>query len=68
MPVVRMDALCACEGCQKRFGVELDIAEPLKGGSYEDFEALVRDAIRGGQATCYTWGVRGKATVDSNEI
>jgi hypothetical protein len=62
--VVRVDALCACEGCGKRFGVELDVAEELKGGAYADFDALVRDAILGGQATVYTWGVRGKATVD----
>jgi hypothetical protein len=64
MPVVRMDALCCCEGCGKRFGVEIDIAEELKDGFNPDFESLVRETIRGGQATCYTWGVRGKATVD----
>ena len=64
MGVVRIDALCECEGCGKRFGVELDLPGRLKGGSDEDFESLVRDTIRGGCATCYTWGVRGKATVD----
>jgi hypothetical protein len=64
MTVVRIDALCECEGCGKRFGVEVDIAEALKDGDNADFEALVRDTIMGGQATCYTWGVRGKATVD----
>jgi hypothetical protein len=64
MTVVRIDALCECEGCGKRFGVEIDIAEELKDGDNADFEALVRDTIMGGQATCYTWGVRGKATVD----
>jgi hypothetical protein len=64
MPVVRIDALCQCEACDKRFGVELELAEPLKGGEYEDFEAFVRDTINGGNATVYTWGVRGKATVD----
>ena len=63
MPVVRIDALCQCEGCNKRFGVELDVAEDLKDGDYEDFEALVRDTIKGGTAG-YTWGVRGKQTVD----
>lgn len=64
MPAVRIDALCQCEACDKRFGVELDLAQDLKDGAYEDFEALVRDTIRGGDATVYTWGVRGKATVD----
>lgn len=64
MTVVRIDALCECEGCGKRFGIEIDLAEKLKKGDYADFEALVRDTICGGNATCYTWGVRGKATVD----
>jgi hypothetical protein len=64
MTAVRIDALCECEGCGKRFGVEIDIAEELKDGDNADFEALVRDTIMGGNATCYTWGVRGKATVD----
>ena len=64
MPVVRIDALCVCEGCDKRFGVELELAEDLKDGEYADFEELARDTIRGGQCNCYTWGVRGKATVD----
>ena len=64
MTVVRIDALCECEGCGKRFGVELDIGDDLKDGDNADFEALVRDTIMGGNATCYTWGVRGKATVD----
>lgn len=64
MPVVRIDALCQCEACSKRFGVELELAEDLKGGSHEDFESLVRDTILGGNATVYTWGVRGKSTVD----
>lgn len=62
--VVRIDALCCCEGCGKRFGVELELAEELKGGANADFEELVRETIRGGEATVYTWGVRGKATVD----
>lgn len=64
MSVVRIDALCECEGCGKRFGVELELAAELKGGEHADFEALVRDTICGGQADCYVWGVRGKATVD----
>jgi hypothetical protein len=63
MPVVRIDALCICEGCGKYFGVELELATQLKGGFYEDFESLVRDTIRG-STSGYTWGVRGKATVD----
>lgn len=64
MPVVRADVLCECEGCQKRFGVEIDIATPLKDGFSPDFEMLAREAIRGGQTNFYTWGARGKATVD----
>ena len=64
MPVIRIDALCCCEGCGKHFGVELDLAEDLKEGEYIDFEELVRDTIRGGMAACYLWGVRGKATID----
>jgi hypothetical protein len=63
MPVVRIDALCSCDGCGKRFGVELELAEDLDG-SCDDFESLVRETVRGGQGLCYTWGVRGKATVD----
>lgn len=63
MSVARVDVLCECDGCQKRFGIELDLAEEL--GSYaKDFEELARETIRGGQCDCYTWGVRGKATVE----
>jgi hypothetical protein len=64
MPAVRIDALCECEGCGKRFGVELELATQIKGSFFEDFEGLVREQILSGNATCYTWGVRGKATVD----
>lgn len=64
MPAVRIDALCCCEGCGKRFGVELELAEALKDGQYDDFEDMVRWTIRGGNANFYTWGVRGKQTVD----
>lgn len=64
MPVVRIDALCECDGCQKRFGVELELGDDLKDGPYADFEAMTRDAILGGQANYYTWAVRGKATID----
>lgn len=64
MTVVRIDALCACDACAKRFGVELELKQELKDGFYEDFEELVRDTIRSGQCTAYTWGVRGKTTVD----
>lgn len=63
MGVVRIDALCMCDGCAKRFGVELDVAEDLKDGDNADFESLVRETICNGTAG-YTWGVRGKATVD----
>lgn len=62
MAVVRLDALCACDGCGKRFGVELELAADLK--DHEDFEAMTRAAIHGGQANCYVWGVRGRSTVD----
>mgnify|MGYP006266259373 CR=1 FL=1 len=61
MGAVRVDVLCECEGCRKRFGVELDLAEELNG---HDFDYLAREAIRGGQSNYYIWGVRGKATVD----
>lgn len=65
MPAVRVDILCECEGCHKRFGVEIDdIAEPLKGGRYDNFEDMVRWYIRGGNAPYYTWGVRGQRTID----
>lgn len=52
MSVVRIDALCECEGCGKRFGAELDIGEYLGDLAVDnaDFEALVRDTIRGGTA------------------
>lgn len=62
MGVVRIDALCECEGCQKRFGIELELASELE--EYLDFEELARETIRGGNAITYTWGVRGKMTVD----
>ncbi len=61
MPVVRIDALCACDGCAKRFGVELELASDL--GDHIDFEAVVREEIRNGTAG-YVWAVRGKSTVD----
>lgn len=61
MPVVRIDALCECEGCQKRFGIELDLAEELR--DHADFESVARETIRNGTAG-YTWGVRGRMTVD----
>lgn len=62
MGVVRVDCLCECDACQKRFGVEIELALDLP--DYVDFEELVREELRGGNATCYTWGVRGKLTVD----
>lgn len=64
MPAVRIDALCQCEGCGKRFGIELDLGRNLNNELFPDFEALVREEIRNGLSPGYTWGVRGKATVD----
>jgi len=64
MAVIRVEALCECEGCQKRFGIELDLAEKLSGGDFLDFEALVRQTIRDGMSPGYITGVRGKATVE----
>jgi hypothetical protein len=60
MAVVRVDALCQCEGCDKRFGVELELADDFKG----DFEEMTRERIRNGDGTYYVLGVRGKHTVD----
>lgn len=62
MGVVRVDVLCMCDGCAERFGVEVERVETLR--DYEDFDALVKDTVLGGAATCFKWGVRGKATVD----
>ena len=64
MPVVRIDALCECEGCGKRFGIEVDIGRNLNNEVFPDLESLVREEIRNGLNAGYTWGVRGKATVD----
>lgn len=63
MSVVRIDCLCECDACAKRFGVEVELATKLKDGVYIDFEDLVRDTVRG-VGGGYTWGVRGKSTVD----
>lgn len=63
MGVVRIDALCMCDGCAKRFGIELDIAEEIGGSDHLDFESLAHETIKNGTAG-YIWGVRGKATVD----
>lgn len=62
MPVVRIDALCECDGCQKRFGIELELTDDLK--EYEDFQSIVLANVKGGNSGCYIWGVRGKQTVD----
>jgi hypothetical protein len=64
MSVVRIDVLCMCDGCADRFGVELEIGTDLKDCAYSDIEEWARDTIRGGNATCYKWGVRGRHTVD----
>lgn len=55
MGVVRIDALCMCEGCAKRFGIAIDLSEELE--DYLDFEELARETIRGGQFDAYTWTV-----------
>ena len=62
MPVVRVDTLCECDGCGKRFGVELEVGEDIN--QYDSFEELVKETVRSGHTVCYTWGVRGKQTVD----
>lgn len=64
MTVVRVDALCECEGCGKRFGIELDIGRDLTNEIFPDFDALAREEIRNGLNEGYTWGIRGKTTVD----
>jgi hypothetical protein len=62
MPVVRVDCLCECDVCSKRFGVELETTEDFS--KIESFEELVKETVRSGNPICYTWGVRGKQTVD----
>lgn len=64
MTVKRVDALCECEGCGKRFGIELDIGRDLNNELFPDFDALAREEIRNGLVAAYIWGVRGKATVE----
>src|SRR5580704_2264869 len=64
MPVVRVDALCECEGCQKRFGVELELAADLKNDFPDDFDGMAREEIMSGNGAYYVWSVRGKATID----
>lgn len=64
MGVVRVDLLCECEygPCGKRFGVEVDLA--INPRDHVDFESMVREVVNDGCTTAYTWGVRGKMTVD----
>ena len=64
MAIVRLDALCECEGCQKQFGIEIDIAQDFDPGIFPDFDAIVRETIRNGLNCGYRLGVRGKQTVD----
>jgi hypothetical protein len=64
MAVVRVDALCECEGCQKRFGIEIDIGRDLRNEHFPDLDALTREEIRNGLNCGYRWGVRGKMTVE----
>lgn len=61
MGVVRVDALCECDGCQKRFGVEIPLDRDVDAAT---FDYMVSEEVRSGQGTYYTWGVRGKSTVD----
>lgn len=63
MTTIRVDILCECEGCQKRFGVEAELARELNNEAWPDFDALAREEIRN-RGEGYVWGVRGKATVD----
>jgi hypothetical protein len=71
MPIARIDILCECENphCAKRFGVELDtgtfiVVKPQRDFLGDVVEKLVKEAIRDGNGTYYTWAVRGKITVD----
>ena len=61
MGVVRVEVVCECDGCGKRFGVELETSEDLQ--LYKDFEQLTRQVIKDGAAG-YEWHVRGKHTID----
>lgn len=63
MTVMRIDALCECDGCQKVFWIELDTATDL-GDDIYDFESLVHETVRAGNPISYVWGVRGRSTVD----
>jgi hypothetical protein len=62
MSVVRVDALCECDGCQARFGVEIDLAREFK--DFSNFDHMVREEVLNGNGTYYRWAVRGKMTVD----
>ena len=64
MAIIRLDALCECEGCQKQFGIEIDIAQDFKPDVCVDFDEIVRETIRNGDSCGYRWGVRGQRTVD----
>jgi hypothetical protein len=71
MPIARIDILCECENphCAKRFGVELGLADEVPDSKHPKYlgdliQDLVREAIRDGNGTYYTWAVRGKITVD----
>lgn len=61
MGLARIDALCQCDGCGERFGVEIEERDLT---DFQDMEELVLEEVRGGLAGCYKWGVRGKQTVD----
>jgi hypothetical protein len=42
--------------------MELDIGDNLS--EFKDFEGIVRETVLNGTAAAYTWGVRGKQTVE----
>ena len=64
MPLEGIDARVICDGCGKKFFVELDMTDN-PGSSPEDW---VRETIRGGQSPGYVWGVRGKHTLDRFQL
>jgi hypothetical protein len=66
MALVRIDALCECEGCGKRFGIEVDTGTSLSG--FSDFDAIVRqemrDGVQSGLCVGCSWeGHRGSVAV-----
>jgi len=62
MPIARIDTLCECDGCGKRFGIELDIT--YSPSEFDSFEELVKETVTECFAFCYSWAIRGKETVE----